>query len=135
MKESQIVEVNCTDWSGSDLAATRETLRVALETGKVLYFPNLRFAIDGGETALLDPKLADPKRKNISLTPGGGALHGVVGDGVTQSAVRALVARYQTQARTLVDHLFPEYGDALRPAPTSLRLMRVETRPRPWRRE
>ena len=135
MKESQILEVNCTDWSGSDLSATRETLRIALETGKVLYFPNLRFAIDGGETALLDPKLADPKRKNISLEPRGGALHGVVGDGVTQSAVRALVARYQTQARSLVDHLFPEYRDALRPAPTSLRLMRVETRHTSWRKD
>jgi hypothetical protein len=135
MKESQILEVNCTDWSGSDLSATRETLRIALETGKVLYFPNLRFAIDGGETALLDPKLADPKRKNISLEPRGGALHGVVGDSVTQSAVRALVARYQTQARSLVDHLFPEYRDALRPAPTSLRLMRVETRHTSWRKD
>src|SRR5581483_9404398 len=104
MKESQIVEVNCTDWAGADLSVARDTLRVALETGKVIYFPNLRFAIDGGEAALLDPALADPKRKNISLEPRGGALHGVAGDSVTQSAVRALVARYQTQARTLVNH-------------------------------
>jgi hypothetical protein len=135
MKESQILEVNCTDWAGSDLSVARDTLRVALETGKVLYFPNLRFAIEGGETALLDPALADPKRKNISLEPRAGALHGVAGDGVTQSAVRALVARYQTQARTLVDNLFREYRDALRPAPTSLRLMRVETRDTSWRKD
>ncbi|WP_116138701.1 Kdo hydroxylase family protein [Trinickia diaoshuihuensis] len=135
MNESQILEVNCTDWAGSDLSVTRDTLRVALETGKVLYFPNLRFAIEGGETALLDPALADPKRKNISLDPNGGALHGVAGDAVTQSAVRALVARYQTQARMLVDCLVPEYRDALRPAPTSLRLMRVETRHTSWRKD
>ena len=135
MKESQILEVNCTDWSGSDLSVTRDTLRVALETGKVLFFPNLCFAIEGGETALLDPALADPKRKNISLDPHGGALHGVAADPVTQSAVRALVARYQTQARMLVDHLVPEYRDALRPAPTSLRLMRVETRHTSWRKD
>ena len=135
MKESQILEVNCTDWSASDLSVTRDTLRVALETGKVLFFPNLRFAIEGGETALLDPALADPNRKNISLDPRGGALHGVAGDAVTQSAVRALVARYQTRARLLVDHLVPEYGDALRPAPTSLRLLRVETRHTSWRKD
>ncbi|MGN6652195.1 Kdo hydroxylase family protein [Trinickia sp.] len=135
MKESQILEVNCTDWSASDLSVTRDTLRVALETGKVLFFPNLRFAIEGGETALLDPALADPNRKNISLDPRGGALHGVAGDAVTQSAVRALVARYQTQARLLIDHLVPEYGDALRPAPTSLRLLRVETRHTSWRKD
>lgn len=135
MKESQIVEVNCSDWEGSDLSVTRDTLRIALETGKVLYFPNLRFAIEGGETALLDPALADPKRKNISLDPNGGELRGVVGDAVTQSAVRALVARYQAQARMLVDRLVPEYREALRPAPTSLRLQRVETRHTSWRKD
>jgi len=135
MKESQILEVNCSDWDGADLSVTRDTVRVALETGKVLYFPNLRFTIEGGETALLDPALADPKRKNISLEPNGGALHGVVGDTVTQSAVRALVARYQAQARMLVDRLLPEYRDALRPAPTSLRLLRVETRHTSWRKD
>lgn len=135
MKESQILEVNCSDWDGADLSMPRDTVRVALETGKVLYFPNLRFTIEGGETALLDPALADPKRKNISLDPNGGTLRGVEADPVMQSAVRALVARYQAQARMLIDRLLPEYRDALRPAPTSLRLLRVETRHTSWRKD
>jgi hypothetical protein len=113
----------------------RETLLAGVERGKVLYFPNLRFAIEGGEQALLDPALADPNRKNISLEPNGGALHGVVGDAVRQSAVRALIARYQTNARTLVDGLFPEYDGKLRVAPTSLRLHQVETRQTSWRKD
>jgi hypothetical protein len=113
----------------------RETLLAGVERGKVLYFPNLRFAIDGGEQALLDPALADPNRKNISLEPNGGALHGVAGDAVTQSAVRALIARYQANARTLVDGLFPEYNGKLRVAPTSLRLHQVETRETSWRKD
>ena len=29
---------------------------------------------------VLDPAIADPKRKNISLDPNGGALHGVLGE-------------------------------------------------------
>lgn len=135
MSESQIIEVASGDWQASGLPVPRETLRAALERGKVLYFPNLRFAIEDGETALLDPVRADPKRKNISLEPGGGALRGVNGDALTQSAVRALIARYQTSARSLVDGLFPEYGDKLRAAPTSLRLMQVETRNTSWRKD
>jgi hypothetical protein len=135
MSESQIIEVASGDWQASGLPVPRETLRAALERGKVLYFPNLRFAIEDGETALLDPVRADPKRKNISLEPGGGALRGVNGDALTQSAVRALIARYQTSARSLVDGLFPEYGDKLRAAPTSLRLMQVETRHTSWRKD
>ncbi|HWX12798.1 MAG TPA: Kdo hydroxylase family protein [Trinickia sp.] len=135
MNESQIIEVAAGDWQGQGLSVARETLLAALERGKVLYFPNLRFAVEGGETALLDPALADPKRKNISLEPMGGALRGVVGDAVTQSAVRALITRYQNNARSLVDSLFPEYRGKLRAAPTSLRLMQVETRDTSWRKD
>ncbi|QCP50727.1 3-deoxy-D-manno-oct-2-ulosonic acid (Kdo) hydroxylase [Trinickia violacea] len=135
MNESQIVEVASADWQAQNLSVPREQLRDAVERGKVLYFPNLRFAIDGGEQALLDPSIADPKRKNISLEANGGALHGVLGDAVTQSAVRALIARYQGNARTLVDGLFPEYQGKLRVAPTSLRLHQVETRQTSWRKD
>ncbi|HLX01589.1 MAG TPA: Kdo hydroxylase family protein, partial [Trinickia sp.] len=135
MNESQIVEVASADWQAQNLSVPREQLRGAVERGKVLYFPNLSFAIEGGEQALLDPALADPKRKNISLEANGGALHGVLGDAVTQSAVRALIARYQGNARSLVDGLFPEYQGKLRVAPTSLRLHRVETRQTSWRKD
>lgn len=135
MNESQIIEITSADWRGQQLSQPRETLLDAVEQGKVLYFPNLAFAIEGGERALLDPAIADPKRKNISLDPNGGALHGVLGDTVTQSAVRALIARYQACARTLVDGLFPEYTGKLRVAPTSLRLHQVETRETSWRKD
>lgn len=135
MNESQIIEVASADWHGQQLSQPRESLLDAVEQGKVLYFPNLAFAIGGGERALLDPALADPKRKNISLDPNGGALHGVLGDAATQSAVRALIGRYQTSARTLVDGLFLEYEGKLRVAPTSLRLHQVETRQTSWRKD
>src|SRR4051812_5516896 len=102
MTESQIIEVASCDWQGKNLSVPREALLAAVESGKVLYFPNLRFAIEGGERALLDPTIADPKRKNISLAPNGGALNGVLGDNVAQSAVRSLIARYQANARSLV---------------------------------
>jgi hypothetical protein len=135
MSESQIIEVQSADWHGQHLSVPRETLLAAVESGKVLYFPRLRFAIEGGEPGLLDPAIADPKRKNISLAPNAGALHGVSGDAVTQSAVRALVSRYQLKARELVDGLFPEYTGQLRVAPTSLRLHRVEARKTSWRKD
>ncbi len=59
----------------------------------------------------------------------------MLGDAVTQSAVRALIGRYQANARSLVDGLFPEYDGKLRVAPTSLRLHQVETRQTSWRKD
>ena len=47
-----------------------------LEQGKVLYLPSFDFRLLDEERGLLDPVIADPKRKNISLEPDNGALHG-----------------------------------------------------------
>ena len=52
MNETQIIEVANADWHGRNLSVPRETLLAGVERGKVLYFPNLRFAIEGGEQAL-----------------------------------------------------------------------------------
>ncbi|RKP59093.1 Kdo hydroxylase family protein [Pararobbsia silviterrae] len=135
MSDSQIIEVRGSDWRAEALDVPRETLRAGLERGKVLFFPSLAFEVSADERRLFDPSIADPKRKNISLAPRGGALVGVVGDEATQTAVRAMVARFQRQAHELVDRLLPEYRGKMRSAPTSLRLHQVETRHSSWRKD
>ncbi|RBL65101.1 3-deoxy-D-manno-oct-2-ulosonic acid (Kdo) hydroxylase, partial [Pseudomonas sp. MWU13-2625] len=87
------------------------------------------------EQALLNPALSDPKRKNISLEPNNGALHGVLGGDETQAAVRALISRYQQAAADLLARVLPEYQGKTRAAPTSLRLVRVEDRKTSWRKD
>ena len=135
MSDSQIIEVRGSDWHARDLDTPRETLRAGLERGKVLFFPTLAFEVLPQEQRLFDPAIADPKRKNISLAPNGGALVGVQGDDATQQSVRAMVSRFQRQAHELVDALLPEYRGKLRSAPTSLRLHQVETRHTSWRKD
>ncbi len=131
MSTSQIIEVEG-DWQGQQLSVPRDSLVAGLERGRVLYFPHLGFPLEEGEAALLDPAIADPKRKNISLAPDG-KLVGVQASVDVEVQVRALVARYQTRAASLIDGLLPEYRGRLRAAPTSLRLHRVETRKTSWR--
>ncbi|QHE93988.1 Kdo hydroxylase family protein [Pandoraea fibrosis] len=132
---NQIVTVESGNWQGAELSIPRETLVADVEAGKVLYFPHLAFAIDAGEQRLLDPAIADPKRKNISLDPKTDVLVGVAADDATQRAVHALIKRYYTQACSLIDGLLPEYRGKLRAAPTSLRLHQVETRQTSWRKD
>lgn len=134
-ENGQIVTVASGDWQGGQLSVPRETLVADVEAGKVLYFPHLAFAIDAAEQRLLDPAIADPKRKNISLDPKSDVLVGVAADESTQRAVHALVKRYYTQACSLIDGLLPEYRGKLRAAPTSLRLHQVETRQTSWRKD
>lgn len=130
--EGPIITVAMTD-DGFD--PPREALVAAAEAGKVLVFPAFGFVLQPDEPLLLDPALAEPGRKNISLDPDDAVLRGVLGDSATQAAMHGLIARYFQAARGLVARLFPEYTGALRPAPTSLRLQRVETRKTSWRKD
>lgn len=132
---SQIVTVESGDWHGGQLSVPRETLVADVEAGKVLYFPHLPFQLEDAEKRLLDPAIADPKRKNISLDPNTDVLLGVAADDATQRAAHAMVKRYYTQACSLIDGLLPEYRGKLRAAPTSLRLHQVETRQTSWRKD
>lgn len=106
-----------------------------LEAGAVLHVPDFGFKLDAAEQSLLNPAIADPKRKNISLEPNNGALHGVLGGDDAQRAVRALVSRYQQAAADLLAQVLPEYQGKTRAAPTSLRLVRVEDRKTSWRKD
>ncbi|WP_188692243.1 Kdo hydroxylase family protein [Silvimonas amylolytica] len=113
----------------------RESLLAAVEAGQVLFFPQSGFTVADAEKRLLDPAIADPERKNISLDQANGKLHGVLGGADNENAVRGLISRYFQTADTLVRDLFPEYTGKLRTAPTSLRLHRVETRQTSWRKD
>ncbi|UTH72901.1 Kdo hydroxylase family protein [Chromobacterium sp. IIBBL 290-4] len=117
------------------IAGGEPGLVAKLESGGVLHIPDFGFRPNKEEAALLNPAIADPKRKNISLEPSNGDLHGVVGGIEKERAVRGLIARYQLAANDLVERLLPEYRGKLRSAPTSLRLVRVEDRKTSWRKD
>lgn len=103
-----------------------------LEAGKVLYFPNLGFALSDAEQALLHPEMRDPKSRNISLDAQG-RLKGLAGDAATQATVTAWIQRFRTQSQALIARLLPGYEGKLRMAPTSLRPSEVESRVQSWR--
>lgn len=98
----------------------------ALEHGRVLFFPRLRFQLDKQEEALLAPSLLAPGVRNISLDAQG-QLKGVAHD-AARPTVAAMMGRFARQARALVKGLFPAYDEHLRAAPTSLRPAEVSRR-------
>src|SRR6218665_3029172 len=103
---SQLVELDLADWAG---AHSNDDWIAALEAGKVLYFPRLGFELLADEQRLLDPALLAEGSCNISLDAAG-RLKGAAGDAEKQQAAAAMVARFRSQARQLVDGLLPAYG-------------------------
>ncbi|WP_198972344.1 Kdo hydroxylase family protein [Xylophilus sp. ASV27] len=127
--QGPIIPLPLSDWTA---AASDASAIEALEAGRVLYFPQLAFALQPDEKSLLRPDLLDPKVRNISLD-GQGFVKGVAGDAALQARVAAMVGRFRQQAIGLVHGLLPGYTPHLRLAPTSFRPTRVEMRAQSWR--
>lgn len=127
--EQQIVEISNTQWA---LGQPDPSWIPAVEAGKVLYFPKLSFDLTVEEKHLLRPDIRDPKKRNISLD-NQGRLKGAQGDAASLEALANMMARFRTQARSLIDSILPAYSEHLRLAPTSFRPSEVETRAQSWR--
>ncbi|XBS68491.1 Kdo hydroxylase family protein [Acerihabitans sp. KWT182] len=117
--EHAVITFNQEHWNegGHDAAAALQSL----EEGKILFFPHLSFALTENETALLDPRLVDPKRKNISFQPHNNRLVGVAA-AERAPAVRQMLERYYQECCRLVAALLPVYRQTLHSPANTLRL-------------
>jgi hypothetical protein len=101
----------------------------ALEAGRVLFLPRLEFALEPGERAFLSASVLDGTRKNISLDPATGRVHGTSLSGDEAARLAAMMDRFGQLAGALVSRLVPAYALALERARTSYRPVEVEDRP------
>lgn len=132
----RLVTLDFSDWSPHLANGAAQDLARELEGGKVLYLPQLHFALNRDELSMIDARWADRKAKNISFDGARNALAGVASDDPTAHAtLREMLARYRRSATGLIHELFPRYREHLRVARTSLRLIRVENRSSSWRKD
>ena len=115
------------DWQRRTVVP-RETLLAGVENGKVLSSRICVSRLKAANRRCSIPRSPIRSARTSASHPTAAHCMAWLGNEVTQSAVRSLIERYRTNARTLVDGLFPEYNGKLRVAPTSLRLHQVETR-------
>jgi hypothetical protein len=105
-----------------------------LESGDVLFFPGLRFAIEPRESALCSPAILT-SAKNASFDPvtrrvGGTTLHGEDLD-----RLRDLMARFSDRAAALVDAVVPGYRAHIVRARASFRPAEIAGRATSWRKD
>jgi hypothetical protein len=122
------------DESWGDDGPTRNVEEI-VESGHVLAFPRLAFALAPDEHRFLDPRWADPKAKNVSLRWPAGELRGAVGSADDLQALRAMIVRFAEQSEALALRLFPHYRGHLRRGNTSFRPTDVTGRVRSWRQD
>ena len=135
MGATPIVEMLTDRWdpalAGPEQAAATENV----ESGAVLYFPRLPFALQAEEQRYLSPAWCEPGSKNISLDPAPGAVRGAQGSAGDLQGLGAMIGRFAASARSLADALFPRYRGRFTQARTSFRPVEVETRETSWRKD
>ena len=106
-----------------------------VESGHVLVFPHLAFALEDRERRFLDPRWTDGKAKNISVRWPAGELRGAAGEADDLLALRAMIVRYAETSEAFALRLFPHYRGHLRRGNTSFRPIDVAGRIRSWRQD
>jgi hypothetical protein len=131
---TEVVALPVADWEQPCSAADQQQAILALESGNVLYFPQLRFPLRDGEDRLLSPT-ALWQAKNVSLDPATGALRGSNADDPDQELLRSMMMRFAASSRALIQSLFPRYAVDVRQARTSYRPAEIEERSTSWRKD
>ena len=118
---------------------SQENQKVAidsLESGQVLFFPNLPFTLSNDEKTFLTPTIADPKSKKIGYHPETNRLWGVhQQDDEARLQLKRMMQRYAQYALTLVQQTLPHYRSSLIVGRTSYRPVEVIGRHSSYRKD
>ncbi len=106
----------------------------ALESGKILFLPQYRFAVTDEESALFSPAIVG-KAKNVSYDPRSRTLRGTAASAPNAELLRKMIARFADFARDLVLRLASPYESGLIRARTSFRPIQIEGRATSWRKD
>lgn len=126
MTNLQTLPIN--QWHSQIDQQTRDTAIHNLENDKVLFLPQLAFAIHTDETHLLSPDFSNHKAKNISYSPKENKLKGVEASEKDQTALKKFLQRYAEYSTKLVKNLFPHYEKNLQLGKTSFRPVEAQGR-------
>jgi hypothetical protein len=127
--------LDITSWQGPFSQDVIGKAADALETGKLLYAPQLPFDLSEGERRFLSPDCLDGKSKNVSFRPGSGVLRGTGYQGSERDALLATMQRYYGHASDLLKALCPGYASHLTPGFTSFRPAEIAGRETSWRKD
>ncbi len=99
-----------------------------LESGKILFFPNLKFDLLTEEESLLSPATTSRRAKNISYDSQLNDLKGTSLEGPRLRILQNMMRRFSTSAHSLLQLALPKYSSYLTKARTSFRTLEVSKR-------
>jgi hypothetical protein len=123
-----LTELSIGEWHGPFASELRLEAVDALESGRVLFLPALRFRIGPEEERFLVPAAAGGERKNISLDPATGQINNAALLAADVPGLTAMVERFSQSAERLIRDLLPRYAPVLERARASFRPVEIAGR-------
>ncbi len=120
--------LDATQWDEPLPATTVAYATRALESGKILFLPKLKFRLAAGESRFLTPECVDGSAKNVSYDPLAAQIRHTSAQGDDRRQLAAMMQRFAAQARALVLSICPAYARALHHGLTSLRPVQARGR-------
>jgi len=131
---AHVVSFEHLDWSAAASIGVASGAQQALESGNVVFFPDLEFTADATERALFDPAILG-SGKNTSYDPETGGLGGTALSGGDAGTLARFIRRFSDAAATLVDQLLPAYRGRTARGRASFRPAEIAGRVSSWRKD
>lgn len=122
-------------WNPSISANQAAEFAHCLETGHVLFLPELRFELGNEERKFLSPQWLVGGSKSLYLKGRERNLRGTAAQGKDRADIQSMIERFGLRATRLVNSLFPMYGGNLQPSNTSFRPCEASGRKQSWRHD
>ena len=117
-------ELLVSTWDYPFTAIEGETNTTRIESGDILYLPQLPFVLKSTEKSLLSPAVLDKQAKNVSFNPMTGRLKGSSRK-ANQSLLTCLMERFSATSQQFLENLLPHYRGSLLVGRTSFRPVEV----------
>ncbi|MBA2653634.1 MAG: Kdo hydroxylase family protein [Gammaproteobacteria bacterium] len=123
--------LNLLNWDEPVSQETQQFALTALESGEVMYLPELSFRLFPQEKVFLSHHYASPKTKNVSFDWNHSMLQGAVCTKTESIQLTQMLNRYATYTKQLLTNLFPLYQDEVEQGRTSFRPVEIMGRVSP----
>jgi hypothetical protein len=134
VNETSILPFPITSWDGSYSESHQREAVLALETGRVLFFPKLAFEIAANEQSFLNPAIVNGA-KNVSFNPATDKLGGCACADGEALQLASMMKRFSESAALLLKGLLPQYTGKLKVGRASLRPVEISGRATSWRKD
>src|SRR5262249_1111005 len=98
------------EWNPTLTSGQSTELAKTLESGMVLYLPDLHFDLDPIERKFLTPQWLSEGRKSIFVQGPERLLKGSVAEGKDRADLRSMIERFGMRATRLIQSFFPMYA-------------------------